>query len=49
MYFILPENFIADIISYSSGIISDLFPVVLMIGGVVIGMYIIGGLINKEN
>ena len=45
----LPTNFIDNLQAVMSNIFTDLLPLVLFIGGILIGLYVIGGVLNRDN
>ena len=45
----LPQTAIADITTNMSGIITDLMPVILFLGGIILGIFIISSLLSKDN
>jgi hypothetical protein len=45
----LPVNFVNDLISTMSLTASDILPFALFVGGVIFGLYIIGGLLHRDN
>lgn len=49
MFYTIEENNILDIISYVQGIFTDTLPFVLLVCGVITGMYILGGFINNKD
>jgi hypothetical protein len=48
-YIEMPENFLTDFITASGGIISDLLPIILMVIGVMLGLFILGEVLNLLN
>ena len=42
------ETQLNEIIGFSSDIIADLMPVILLIGGVILAMYILESLLNRN-
>jgi hypothetical protein len=52
MFTIIPQNGINEILAIIQGIIGDTMPFVIILSGIVLGLYILGGLfpkIDKEN
>jgi len=45
----LPSTAITDITSNMTSIITDLMPVVLFLGGIIIAVYIVSSIINKND
>jgi len=44
----LPETAITDISSNMGGVISDLMPLVLFLGGIILAIYIVSSFINNN-
>lgn len=50
MFVIIPQNGINDILAIIQGIIGDAMPLVIIVSGIVLGLYILGGLFpNLDN
>lgn len=49
MFLTITENEINDLLLYANGIISDVMPIVLLLGGVVMGVYILGRITNHNH
>ena len=48
MFYEIGETEILDVLNYSEGIFSDTLPFLLLVSGVIVSMYILGGLINNN-
>ena len=48
MFLSIQQNEINDLLTYTNGIIGDVMPIVLLVGGIVIGVYILGRLTNNN-
>jgi hypothetical protein len=47
----LPNNFISGLISTMGGVFTDLMPLILLVCGVLLGLYVLGellGMLNKN-
>ncbi|MCK9393856.1 hypothetical protein M0Q03_03570 [bacterium] len=50
MFYSITGDQIIDVLNYVQGIFSDTLPFILLVSGLICGMYILGGLIiNKED
>lgn len=47
MFLSFGQNEINDLLLYTNGIISDVMPIVLLVGGIVVGVYILGRLTSN--
>lgn len=47
MFLSIQQKEISDLLQYTNGIISDVMPIVLLVGGIVLGVYILGRLTSN--